>query len=99
MLASWATVNAEVQTMMTIVRVAICVGFLAACSASLASDLYRCDLKDRRVVYQGSQCEIGVQQRAVDPVNARREQIRKSLEQERLQKRQKSEETAVTGNS
>ena len=76
--------------MMNIVRAAIYLGFLAACSPSLASDLYRCDLTDRRTVYQGSQCEIGVKQKAIDPQNARREQIRKSLEQERQQKREKN---------
>jgi hypothetical protein len=98
MLASWATVDAEVQTMMTIVRVAICLGFLAASSPALAADVYRCDSStDRRTVYQGSQCEIGVRQKAIDPQNAKRERIK--LEQERLQKRQKSQETAVTGDS
>ncbi len=80
--------------MMNIVKAATCLGFLA-CGPALASDLYRCDLPDRRTVYQGTQCDIGVQQRAVDPKNARREQIR--LEQERLRKQQKSEAGTTAG--
>ena len=75
--------------MMNIVRAALYIGFLA-CSPSLASDLYRCDLVDGRTVYQGDQCQIGAGQRAIDPQNARREQIRRTLEQQRQQKRQKS---------
>ena len=82
--------------MMNITRAtAACLGFLA-CSSSFASDLYRCDQADRRVVYQGSQCAIGVKQRAIDPTNARREQIRRTLEQERQQK-QKSEVATTQG--
>jgi hypothetical protein len=83
--------------MMNIVRAAMVLGFLAACGPSLASDLYRCDSADRRTLYQATQCEIGVKQRALDPQNAKRERIK--LEQERQRKQQKSEETAVTGNS
>jgi hypothetical protein len=75
--------------MMNIVRAALVLGFLA-CSPSLASDLYRCDFADGRTVYQGDQCQIGAGQRAIDPQNARREQIRKTREQERQQKQQKS---------
>ena len=79
--------------MMSIVRAGMCLGFLAACGNSLAADVYRCDSStDRRTVYQGSQCEIGVKQKAIDPQNARREQIK--LEQE--QKRRQQKETAVT---
>lgn len=70
------------------VKAAMVLGFLA-CSPSLAADLYRCDYANGRTLYQATQCEIGVQQRAIDPANARREQIRESLEQERLKKRQK----------
>lgn len=84
--------------MMTTLRVGMYLGFLAACGPSLASDLYRCDSADRRTLYQATQCEIGVRQRAIDPQNAKRERIK--LEQERQRKQQqKSEETAVTGNS
>ena len=83
--------------MMNIVRAAMVLGFLAACGPSLASDLYRCDSSDRRTLYQATQCEIGAKQRALDPQNAKRERIK--LEQERQRKQQKSEETAVTGNS
>lgn len=82
--------------MMNIIRAAMYLGFLAG-SPSFASDLYRCDLADRRVVYQGAQCEIGVKQRAIDPSNARREQIRKTLEQERQQKQQKSDAGTTAG--
>lgn len=82
--------------MMNIVRAAMYLDFLA-CSPSLAADLYRCDHANRRTVYQGTECEIGVQQRAIDPQNARREQIRKSLEQERQQKRQKSAAETTAG--
>lgn len=81
--------------MMNVLKAAACLGFMAFSPSLPASDLYRCDLSDRRVVYQGTQCEIGVQQRAIDPKNARREQIRKSLEQEREQKRQKTETGAT----
>ena len=84
--------------MMTNVRVAMCLGFLAACGNSVAADVYRCDSSsatERRTVYQGSQCEIGVKQKAIDPQNAKRERIK--LEQER--QRQQQKETAVTGNS
>jgi hypothetical protein len=65
-------------------------GFLA-CAPAVASDLYRCDYVNGKTVYQGTQCEIGVQQRAIDPANARREQVRDSMEQERLKKRQKED--------
>jgi len=79
--------------MMSLVRTAMCLGFLATCGNSLAADVYRCDSSsDRRTVYQGSQCDIGVKQKAIDPHNARREQIK--LELERKQKQQK--EAAVT---
>jgi hypothetical protein len=71
-------------------------GFLA-CSPSAASDLYRCDFADGRVVYQGTQCQIGVRQKAIDTPNARREQIQKALEQERQQKRQKSAAGTTAG--
>ena len=82
--------------MMNIVRTAMCLGFLAACGNSLAADVYRCDSSsDRRTVYQGSQCEIGVKQKAIDPYNARREQIK--LEQERKQRQQKSEAGVTAG--
>lgn len=79
--------------MMKFFRAAMIVGFLA-CGPSLAQDLYRCDYPDGRVVYQGAQCEIGTKQTALDPENAKREQIQKSMEEERQKKRQKSE--AVT---
>lgn len=46
-------------------------------------------MADRRVVYQGTQCDIGAAQKAIDSKNARREQIRKTMDQERQQKRQK----------
>jgi hypothetical protein len=82
--------------MMNIFRASMCLGLLA-CSQSLAQDLYRCDHAGRRVVYQGSECEIGVQQRAIDPSNARREQIRKSQEQEREQRRLKSAAGTTAG--
>jgi hypothetical protein len=68
---------------------AMVLGFLA-CGPSLASDLYRCDFADGRVVYQGTQCQIGVRQKAIDTPNARREQILKSLERDRQLKRQKN---------
>ena len=71
-------------------RAAMILGFLA-CSPALAQDLYRCDYPDGRVVYQGSQCEIGVKQTALDSENAKREQIQKAMEEERQKKRQKSE--------
>jgi hypothetical protein len=76
--------------MMNIVRAAMYLGVLA-CSSSFAADLYRCDWADGRTVYQAAQCGMGAQQTAIDPKNAKREQFRKSQEQERLQKRQKSE--------
>ena len=66
---------------------AVILGFLA-CGSSLAQDLFRCDYPDGRVVYQGAQCEIGVKQTALDPENAKREQIQKSMEEERQKKRQ-----------
>ena len=72
---------------------AMILGFLA-CGPALAQDLYRCDYPDGRVVYQGAQCEIGVKQTALDAENAKREQIQKTMEEERQKKRQKSE--AVT---
>lgn len=75
---------------------AMVLGFFA-CGPSLASDLYRCDFADGRVVYQGTQCQIGVRQTAIDPPNARREQIQKSLEQERQRKRRKSAEGKTEG--
>jgi hypothetical protein len=74
---------------MNITRAAVCLGVLA-CSPAFASDVYRCDLKDGRTVYQGAQCEIGTQETAIDARNARREQVKKSLEQERQLKRQKT---------
>ncbi len=83
--------------MMNIVRAAMVLGILSVCGPSLAADVYRCDSSmDRRTVYQGSQCEIGVRQKAIDPQNAKRERIR--LEQERL-RLQKSQDAAVTGSS
>lgn len=81
--------------MMKIVSAALCLGFLA-CSPSLASDLYRCD-SAKRTVYQATQCEIGAQQRAIDSQNARREQIRKSQERERQQKREKTAAGTTAG--
>ena len=74
--------------MMNIIRASLILGFLA-CSPSLASDLYRCDLADGRTVYQGDQCQIGAGQRAIDRPNARREEIRRARELEKQQKRQK----------
>ena len=74
---------------------AMVLGFLA-CSPSLASDLYRCDFADGRVVYQGTQCQIGVRQRAIDPENAKREQIERDLERVRLQKLRQKEATKTT---
>jgi Spy/CpxP family protein refolding chaperone len=82
--------------MTNIIRAALVLGFLA-CSPSLASDLYRCDLADGRTVYQGDQCQIGAGQKAIDRQNARREQIRKAREQEREQKRQKSGAVKTAG--
>jgi hypothetical protein len=83
--------------MMNIVRAAMVLGILSVGGPSLAADVYRCDSStDRRTVYQGSQCEIGVRQKAIDPQNAKRERIR--LEQER-QRLQKSQEAVVTGSS
>ena len=70
---------------------------LLACGPALAQDLYRCDYADGRVVYQGAQCEIGVKQTALDSENAKREQIQKSMEEERLKKRQKSQAAKTSG--
>lgn len=81
--------------MMKIIKLALCLGFLAS-GPSLASDLYRCDTA-KRTVYQATQCEVGAAQKAIDPQNARREQIRKSRELEREQKRQKSAAGATAG--
>ena len=78
------------------IRVAMALGFLASTPA-VAADLYRCDYANGRTVYQGTQCEIGVQQRAIDPANARREQVRDALEAERLKKRQKESQRADNG--
>ena len=80
--------------MTNIIRAATYVGFVAACGPSLATDLYRCDAPGR-TVYQGSQCEIGVKQRAIDPRNAKRERIR--LEQEQKRRQQKTEAEATAG--
>ena len=77
-------------------RAAMYLGFLA-CSPSFAADLYRCDFSDGRIVYQGSQCPIGVNQRAIDSENARREQIQKSMEQERQRKWRKSAARTTAG--
>jgi hypothetical protein len=74
--------------MMKNFKAALYLGFLA-CSPSLASDLYRCDLADGRTVYQGDQCQIGAGQRAIDRPNAKREEIRRARELEKQQKRQK----------
>ena len=73
------------------IRVAMVLGLMAFSSAAVASDLYRCDYINH-TVYQGSPCAIGVQQRAIDPANARREQIRESMEQERLKKKKEAEQ-------
>jgi len=67
---------------MKYINAAMFLGFLA-CTPALASDLYRCDMVNGKTTYQGTQCGMDAQQRAIDPKNARREQIRKSLEQER----------------
>jgi hypothetical protein len=75
---------------MKITRTAVVLGFIA-CSPALAQDLYRCDYINQ-TVYQGSPCAIGVQQRAIDPANARREQIRDSMERERLRKKKEAEQ-------
>ena len=74
-------------------KVATSLGILA-CTPALAQDLYRCDYANGRIVYQATQCEIGVHQRAIDPANARREQIREAIEQERLKKREKERQQA-----
>jgi len=81
--------------MKKIVSAALYLGFLA-CTPSIASDLYRCDTA-QRTVYQATQCEIGAAQKAIDPQNARREQIRKSRDLEREQKRQKSVTATTAG--
>jgi len=81
--------------MRNIVRAAMVLGLLASAS-SFSSDLYRCDSTDGRTSYQGSQCAIGVRQKAIDPQNARREQIQKALEEERKQKQQQKEAAAAT---
>ena len=75
--------------MKNFVRASLYLAFLFS-TASLAQDLYRCDLPDGRVVYQDSQCQIGTDQRALDPENARRERIEKAEEQAREARRQKS---------
>ena len=75
---------------MNSIRTAVVLGLMTCGSTAAASDLYRCDYINQ-TVYQGSPCAIGVQQRAIDPANARREQIRESMEQERLKKQQKEE--------
>ena len=77
-------------------RAAMYLGFLA-CSPSFAADLYRCDWADGRVMYQDSQCAIGVNQRAIDSQNAKREQIRKTLEQERQRKQRNSAARTTAG--
>ena len=82
--------------MMNMIKAATCVGFLA-CSPSLATDLFRCDYPDGRIVYQGAQCEIGVKQTSIDSENAKREQIRKSLEQERQKRLEKSTAVKTAG--
>ncbi len=86
--------------MTNILRAAILLGFVVS-TPLLASDLYRCDETGRRTVYQGTQCDIGAQQKAIDPVNARREQIQKSMEQQRRlkqqQQQQKSEAEPTAG--
>jgi hypothetical protein len=69
---------------------------ILACSPAVASDLYRCDYINQ-TVYQGTPCAIGVQQRAIDPVNARREQIRDAMEQERLRKKKEAEQRPGNG--
>ena len=81
--------------MTTNIRAAMLLG-LVTCGPALAQDLYRCDYINQ-TVYQGTPCEIGVQQRAIDPVNARREQIRESMEQEKLKKQQKEKQEANSG--
>ena len=77
-------------------RAAMYLGLLA-CSPSFAAELYRCDLADGRVLYQDAQCAIGVNQRAIDSESARREQIRKSLEEERQRKRRDSAARTTAG--
>jgi hypothetical protein len=81
---------------MKITRAAVVLGFIA-CSPAVAQDLYRCDYANGKTLYQATQCDIGVQQRAIDPANARREQIRESLEQDRLKKRQKEKQAVANG--
>jgi hypothetical protein len=71
-------------------RVAMVLGFLGS-SPALGQDLYRCDYINQ-TVYQGTPCAIGVQQRAIDPANARREQVRDAMEQERLKKKKEAEQ-------
>jgi len=79
--------------MMNTLRVGLCLGFLAACGSSVASDLYRCDMVNGKTTYQGTQCGLDAQQRAIDPRNARREQIKRTLDEQR---RHKEEEKVTT---
>jgi hypothetical protein len=78
------------------IRTAMVLGLMSCAGAAAASDLYRCDYINH-TVYQGSPCAIGVQQRAIDPANARREQIRESMEQERLRKKKEAEQGPENG--
>jgi hypothetical protein len=91
-----AIFETEVQAMTNTLKAALFLGF-AVSSPLLANDLYRCDEPGRRTVYQGTQCDIGMQQKAIDPANARREQIQKTLEQERKRKQQKTEAETTAG--
>ena len=75
---------------MTIKFSVVVIPGLLACNPALAADLYRCDWPDCRTEYRSAQCDLGARQTAVDPENARREQIRRTLEEERQKKRQKS---------
>ena len=79
--------------MMNSVRTAMALGLMSCAGTAAASDLYRCDYINQ-TVYQGSPCAIGVQQRAIDPANARREQVRDAMEQERLRKKKEAEQRA-----
>lgn len=82
--------------MKTIVTAAVWLACLAF-APSFAADLYRCDLPNGRTVYQSAQCELGAAQKAIDRKNARREQIRKSLQKEREQKLQKQRASTTAG--
>ena len=81
--------------MTNIFRAVTVLGILS-CSPALASDLYRCDFADGRVVYQGTQCQIGVRQRAIDSENAKREQIERELDRVRQLKQLQKDSPKTT---